>query len=229
MAFILAIISLGISLLMALLFRFRLAPIFHVILSIPLALAWGSGVLIVTFLNARTVPAAIYFAFWGGIYLALEIASINIIIMRRDKRKRQEEALNQFKDEGEGTILPVVEEQSQSPIEDDQKRISTNADVSRLPNTEPKMNGLDPNESIELTLRSSQKQDNRTKQNDLSDSVKDGSQKSNGEWNQSTMGTTPVPSRLRTSTVDTNAFHDCMEFESSCHFDSTPFPRNSTS
>lgn len=254
LAFYLAIISLGISLLMALLFRFRLGPIFHVIVSVPLVIAWGSGVPIVTFLNTRAVPAAVYFAFWGGIFLALEIASVNIIIMRRDRRKRQEEALDQAKDENkdEACLLPVVREESQS-------------------------NGLDSNGSIELKSSSSQKQDNKTQEKDSTVSEQSGTEifsfgakqslvkeslemnlsqtphiessingkelhpgdsgvptsneqtdsedkNANGECNRSAMDSNALQSRLRTSTVDTTDFKDCVEFGSTCHFDSTRYP-----
>ena len=90
-AMYLALASLCVSLPMALLFRFHCGPTLHVVASVPLVAAWGFGVPYVTFTNDRSTPAAVYFAFWGGIFLAFEIASINIIIMRRRKRKKEEE------------------------------------------------------------------------------------------------------------------------------------------
>ena len=116
-AFYLAIVSLCLSLLMALLSRFRIWPILHVVFSVPLVIAWGLGVLYITFLNSRATPASVYFAFWGGIFLALEISSINIIIIRRNKRKKDEEALAENESEDEGFLSAIMKDDSLSVIE----------------------------------------------------------------------------------------------------------------
>eukprot|EP00533_Pseudo-nitzschia_delicatissima_P000565 CAMPEP_0116105218 /NCGR_PEP_ID=MMETSP0327-20121206/14903_1 /TAXON_ID=44447 /ORGANISM="Pseudo-nitzschia delicatissima, Strain B596" /LENGTH=940 /DNA_ID=CAMNT_0003597585 /DNA_START=229 /DNA_END=3051 /DNA_ORIENTATION=- len=103
-AMYLALASLCVSLPMALLFRFHCGPTLHVVASVPLVAAWGFGVPYVTFTNDRSTPAAVYFAFWGGIFLAFEIASINIIIMRRRKRKKEEELAENNKDDASAIL-----------------------------------------------------------------------------------------------------------------------------
>lgn len=84
----LATATLGVSLVMTLLFR--VGPLFHAIVSIPLVITWGFGVPYVTFADNESTPAAIYFAFWGGTFLSIEIATINIMSFHIKHRKAGE-------------------------------------------------------------------------------------------------------------------------------------------
>jgi len=87
----------------------RCSPTLHVIVSIPLVIAWSFGVLYVTFFNGRATPAIIYFAFWGGIYLSIEIASINFIRFNR-RRREPNPSLDASEDEKEDDIELLIEQ-----------------------------------------------------------------------------------------------------------------------
>ena len=114
----LALASLCLSLPMSLLFR--LGPIFHVIISVPLVIAWAIGVPYVTFSSDNPTPAAIYFGFWGGVFLSFEIASINIIRLQR-KREDIRESLEENEMEDEIALPAIQEEESQSSNESESR------------------------------------------------------------------------------------------------------------
>eukprot|EP00536_Pseudo-nitzschia_multiseries_P016587 jgi/Psemu1/313348/fgenesh1_kg.1156_\ len=76
----------------------KLGPIWHVLLSVPLVVTWGFGVLYVTFSNYGATPAATFFSFWGGICLTLELATVNTMTMFRQREKAKEDENN---DDGE--------------------------------------------------------------------------------------------------------------------------------
>lgn len=104
----LAAASLVLSLLMALLFR--RGPILHMMVSIPLVIAWGFGVPYLVLLKAKSIPADFYFAFWGGIFLALEITSINMLRLKRTREK----SLNENGEDGIDLSVEMKEEQLSS-------------------------------------------------------------------------------------------------------------------
>jgi hypothetical protein len=93
----LAIASLGLSLPMT--FMCRFGPSLHMVVSFPLMIAWGFGTQYVTFTQSTSYPAIIYFAFWVGIYLSLELLSINLILLKRARKKDDEELLTKNENE----------------------------------------------------------------------------------------------------------------------------------
>ena len=174
-AMYLAIASVCVSLPMALLFRCRFGPTLHVIVSIPLVIAWGFGVSYVTFTNARSAPAAVYFAFWGGIFLALEIASINIIIMRRIKRKKREEALAENENEDVSFSSALMKEISLPSLKESKLEVSElDLKIPAPPNIsynaqtmQEGSNDFDSDRSIKSNSGNSQEKDDNTKEKNL--------------------------------------------------------------
>ncbi len=144
-AMYLAIASLCVSLPMALLFRLHCGPTLHVVASVPLVILWGFGVPYVTFTNARSTPAAVYFAFWAGIFLAFEIASINIIIMlRRRQQKREEELADKEEEEGSA----ILDEKSLSSKESEQDDPNLQFHIVPSSSTTLSIRKEEPNDSL---------------------------------------------------------------------------------
>ena len=114
----LGLISLCLCLLMAVLYR--LGPTLHVIISIPLMIAWSYGVFYVTFSDTQSAPAIIYFAFWGGVLLSLEIASINFI---RFKRRHGERKTSLNENENDDDIESLSIKRSNSDVSDPSSRL----------------------------------------------------------------------------------------------------------
>jgi hypothetical protein len=171
----LALASLCLSLPMSLLFR--IGPIFHVIISIPLVIAWGFGVPYVTFSNVQPTPAAIYFAFWGGVFLSFEITSINIIRLQR-KREEIRESLKENEIEDEIVLSAIKEEESQSSQESE-SHISNLFSGSLAQSYSPtssylqdnqQNDGCDSGGSIESHIDDSQNQVDVTGENNPGDS-----------------------------------------------------------
>ena len=176
----LALASLCLSVAMSLLFR--LGPIFHVIISIPLVIAWGFGVLYVTFLSDNPTHAAIYFGFWGGVFLSFEIASINIIRLQR-KREEIRESLeeNEREDEEDEIALPAIQEDESQSSQESESRISNrfSGSLGLAQSYSPTASyfqdsqqngGCDSGMSIESHIDDSQIQDNLIEENNRGDS-----------------------------------------------------------
>jgi hypothetical protein len=83
----LGIATIAVSTIMAFLCKAR--PIWHLIVSIPLVLLWGYGIPYVTLSNTEATSAAVYLTFWGGIILSLDITTINIMLLHRNREIRR--------------------------------------------------------------------------------------------------------------------------------------------
>lgn len=177
----LAIATLCVSLLMTLLFRF--GPTLHIIVSLPLAIVWGIGVPYVTFFHAKSTPAAVYFAFWGGIYLSVEIASINIVMLRRKRRKAKEEASAENEKEDEMDLSKIKEESLKEDEIDDEslKEIEQSASVKYAESLQQsntawghsfrsqENDDYNSGRSVESYLNDNQENDGRAKEEDSGD------------------------------------------------------------
>jgi hypothetical protein len=83
----LSIATLAVSTIMAFMaFLCKAGPVWHLIVSIPLVFLWGYGI---PFSNTEATSAAVYIGFWGGTILSLDISTINIMLLHRNREIRR--------------------------------------------------------------------------------------------------------------------------------------------
>jgi len=168
----LATISLCLSMLMTPLFR--LGPVLHVVVSIPLIILWGWGLFDGTLTTSTSTHAFEFFAYWGGIFLSLEIASINIINLLR-KREKEREILHENENEKDDGIDLSAEIKERSTLSNENENRISDLFLGNLAQSNVASNSQDSDGCSSEGLLESNPDDNQHRNDGIKENDSNGS------------------------------------------------------